>query len=143
MHAPIPSDGVRVICARLTFLRQRYEQIFDISEKDAFLKSWGLASVDLSPFREIFGSTPFFSAGGFNDTNSWGQIESGKYDALIYGRYFISNPDFVDRMKKGIPLTKYDRNRFYGPFEDNVIGYTDYLTAEQQEKEGRNGVTNA
>ena len=47
-------------------------------------------------------------------------------------------------MRKGIPLTPYNRSRFYGPFEDNVTGYTDYLTAEQQkEKEGKNGVASA
>lgn len=85
----------------------------------------------LDPFREIFGDTPFFSAGGWDDTNSWGMIESGKYDALLYGRYFISNPDLVTRLKDGIPLAAYDRTRFYGPFEDNTIGYTDYPAAEQ------------
>jgi 2,4-dienoyl-CoA reductase-like NADH-dependent reductase (Old Yellow Enzyme family) len=82
--------------------------------------------VNLDEFRRIFGNTPFFSAGGWNDKNSWGVIESGKYDALVYGRYYISNPDLVDRLKKGLPLTQYDRSRFYGPFEDNAIGYTDY-----------------
>jgi 2,4-dienoyl-CoA reductase-like NADH-dependent reductase (Old Yellow Enzyme family) len=111
---------------------QRYEQIFSVEEKETFLKSWGLSDVDLSSFREIFGSTPFFSAGGWDDTNSWGVLESGKYDALLYGRYFISNPDIVDRLKHGIPLSEYDRSRFYGPFEDPTIGYTDYPTAKQQ-----------
>lgn len=78
------------------------------------------------PFREIFGSTPFFSAGGFDDKNSWGVLESGRYDALLYGRYFISNPDLPKRLKERLPLAPYDRNRFYGPFEDNSICYTDY-----------------
>ena len=86
----------------------------------------------LDRFREIFGSTPFFSAGGWDDHNSWGVIESNKYDALLYGRYFISNPDLVDRLKKGLPLTDYDRSRFYGPFEDNAFHYTDYTNAEKQ-----------
>lgn len=113
---------------------QRYEQIFSYGEKDDFLKSWGLLNVDLAAFREIFGDTPFFSAGGWDDTNSWGVLESGRYDAFLYGRYFISNPDIVERLKRGIPLSPYDRSRFYGPFEDRTIGYTDYPTAEQQEK---------
>lgn len=87
--------------------------------------------MDLSAFREIFGDTPFFSAGGFDDANSWGVLESGRYDGLLYGRYFISNPDLPKRLKEGIPLAKYDRSRFYGPFEDNSIGYTDYPAVEQ------------
>lgn len=53
-------------------------------------------------------------------------MESGKYDALLYGRYFISNPDLPKRLKERLPLAPYDRSRFYGPFEDNAICYTDY-----------------
>jgi 2,4-dienoyl-CoA reductase-like NADH-dependent reductase (Old Yellow Enzyme family) len=112
-------------------MRKRYEQIFSYEEKDKFLASWGLLDVTLDMFREIFGETPFFSAGGWDDTNCWGVIESGKYDALLYGRYFISNPDLVSRLKRGMPLAAYDRTRFYGPFENNAIGYIDYPAAKQ------------
>lgn len=115
----------------LTNNTKRYEQIYTETEKQKFLDSWGLTSIDLAPFRDIFGSTPFFSAGGFDDTNSWGILESGKYDALLYGRYFISNPDLPKRLKEGLPLAPYDRSRFYGPFDDNSIGYTDYPKWEQ------------
>ncbi|PTB44940.1 uncharacterized protein TrAFT101_000415 [Trichoderma asperellum] len=114
----------------VSFIEPRYEQIFSEAEKVKFLKSWGLPHVDLSLFRKIWGDTPFFSAGGFDDTNSWGVVESGKYDALVYGRYFTSNPDLVERLRNGWPLAKYDRSRFYGPFEDPIIGYTDYPAYE-------------
>ncbi|KAM0519129.1 hypothetical protein ACHAPE_004128 [Trichoderma viride] len=110
----------------VSFIEPRYEQIFSEAEKARFLKSWGLPHVDLSVFRKIWGDTPFFSAGGFDDTNSWGVVESGKYDALLYGRYFVSNPDLVERLRNGWPLAKYNRSRFYGPFEDPIVGYTDY-----------------
>ncbi|KAM0475139.1 hypothetical protein ACHAPX_007273 [Trichoderma viride] len=110
----------------VSFIEPRYEQIFSEAEKQKFLDSWGLAKVDLSLFRDIWGETPFFSAGGFDHVNSWGIIESGRYDALIYGRYFISNPDLVERLWNGWPLAQYDRSRFYGPFEDPTIGFTDY-----------------
>ncbi|KAM6511878.1 hypothetical protein FALCPG4_016869 [Fusarium falciforme] len=110
----------------VSFVEPRYEQIFSEVEKQEFLNSWGLPTVDLSLFRSIFGDTPFFSAGGFDDGNSWGVLESGKYDGLLYGRYFISNPDLVERLRNGWPLAPYDRSRFYGPFEDSTIGYTDY-----------------
>ncbi|KAI9375130.1 hypothetical protein BJX61DRAFT_540155 [Aspergillus egyptiacus] len=115
----------------VSFIEPRYEQIFSTAEKDSFLQSWGLANVDLTSFREIFGSTPFFSAGGWDDSNSWGVVESGRYDALVYGRYFTSNPDLVERLRTGVPLAAYDRSRFYGPFEDNRIGYVDYLPASE------------
>ena len=79
------------------------------------------------------GDTPFFSAGGWNDTNCWGVLETGKCDALVMGRYFLSNPDLVTRLKLGKPLTNYDRATFYGPLDDRQKGYTDYLTWEEQE----------
>jgi 2,4-dienoyl-CoA reductase-like NADH-dependent reductase (Old Yellow Enzyme family) len=69
--------------------------------------------MDLSLVREIMGSTPFFSAGGWNDKNSWSVLELGSCDALLYGRYFLSSPDLVDRLKYGHPLEEYDRSKFY------------------------------
>ena len=61
------------------------------------LESWGFQNVDLSFFREIFAKTPFFSAGGWNDTNAWGVLEEGSYDALAIGRLYLSTPDLVER----------------------------------------------
>lgn len=110
----------------VSFIEPRYEQIFSEEEKQAFLDSWSMPTIDLSLFRDIFAGTPFLSAGGFDDRNSWGVLEAGKYDALIYGRYFISNPDLVARLRNGWPLAPYDRSRFYGPFSDPEVGYTDY-----------------
>jgi hypothetical protein len=61
------------------------------------LEAWGLHNVDLKIFRDIFGDTPFFSAGGWNDKNSWGILEEGTYDALAIGRLFLSTPDLIER----------------------------------------------
>ncbi|KAG6028633.1 hypothetical protein E4U40_000925 [Claviceps sp. LM458 group G5] len=115
----------------VSFVEPRYEQVFSEAEKQKFLDSWQLPTVDLSVFRDIWGDTPFLSAGGFNDKNSWGVVESGRYDGLLYGRYFISNPDLVERLRQGLPLAPYDRSRFYGPFEDPTIAYTDYPAFER------------
>jgi hypothetical protein len=56
-----------------------------------------MLDIDLKKFREIFGDTPFFSAGGWNDTNAWGVLEDGTYDALVIGRLFLSTPDMIER----------------------------------------------
>jgi hypothetical protein len=32
------------------------------------------------------------------------------------------------RLKIGLRLNAYDRSRFYGPFPDREVGYTDYPT---------------
>ncbi|KAF2737055.1 12-oxophytodienoate reductase [Polyplosphaeria fusca] len=112
----------------ISMIEPRYEQIHSYSEKDDVLRAWGLdpSTISLSVFRNIMGSTPFFSAGGWNDTNSWGVLEAGEFDALIMGRWFISNPDLVERLKEGQPLTKYVRDTFYGPIEPRSMGFTDY-----------------
>jgi hypothetical protein len=46
--------------------------------------------------------------------------------------FFSSNPDLPQRLREGLPLAPYDRSRFYGPFEDSAIGYTDYSEWSEQ-----------
>lgn len=47
------------------FIEPRYEQFHSYSEKDDFIKSWGMdpENINLDTFREIMGDTPFFTAG--------------------------------------------------------------------------------
>jgi len=42
---------------------------------------------------------------------------------VSFGKLFISNPDLVERFKKGAALTTPDPDTFYGGDEK---GYTDY-----------------
>lgn len=46
---------------------------------------------------------------------------------VCIGRYFISNPDLVHRLKNGMELTKYDRNTFYSAKSPD--GYITYENA--------------
>uniref|UniRef100_A0A8H7Y899 NADH:flavin oxidoreductase/NADH oxidase N-terminal domain-containing protein n=2 Tax=Psilocybe cubensis TaxID=181762 RepID=A0A8H7Y899_PSICU len=97
----------------------------------------------LYPFRQALGTTPCMVAGGYNPSNCWEGIErvrllfyiqiaflmvismtQGDHDAIAFGRYFTSNADLVERLRTGMPLYRYDRTRFYGPFPDNEVGYT-------------------
>jgi 2,4-dienoyl-CoA reductase-like NADH-dependent reductase (Old Yellow Enzyme family) len=68
-----------------------------MEEKAIFLASVGLSDITLQPFRDIMGDTPLVTAGGYNDKNSLGVVESGQCDAIAYGRWFLSTPDFVER----------------------------------------------
>lgn len=52
---------------------------------------------------------------------------------LAYGRVFISNPDLVYRLEKGLPLNQYNRSTFYG---GGAVGYTDYPTYEEAVAKG-------
>ena len=47
---------------------------------------------------------------------------------LAYGRFFIANPDLVERLKKGLPLNNYKKDLFYAKTSE---GYIDYPTYEE------------
>src|SRR6476661_2258059 len=50
-------------------------------------------------------------------------LEANAADLIAFGKPFISNPDLVERLKKGAPLNEWDKNTFYG---GGAKGYTDY-----------------
>lgn len=77
-------------------------------------------------FRKSFKGV-FISAGGYGAENAKAAVAGGQVDAVVFGRYFISNPDLPEKIKAGLPLTRYDRSTFYGGAEK---GYTDYKPAD-------------
>lgn len=50
-------------------------------------------------------------------------IAEGKADAVSWGKYYISNPNLVEKIKEGKAFTEFDPNTFYTP---GPKGYTDY-----------------
>jgi N-ethylmaleimide reductase len=52
-------------------------------------------------------------------------------DAVSFGRSFISNPDLVDRFRRGAPLARQDRDTFYTGQGDDRRGYIDYPTLNE------------
>ena len=54
-------------------------------------------------------------------------LEANAADLIAFGKPFISNPDLVERLKKGAPLNESDKATFYG---GGAKGYTDYPTLE-------------
>lgn len=85
----------------------------------------------LIPFQRILakGGVKFLSAGAFNRDNAEAKVASGDADAIVMGRWFISNPDLPKRLAEGLPLNAYDRSTFYG---GNAKGYTDYPFFEEK-----------
>lgn len=70
---------------------------------------------------------PIFIAGGFTPDSAVHTVDVQYKDepmAVVFGRYFISTPDLPYRIRKGIELTKYDRDTFYKPMSKD--GYIDY-----------------
>jgi N-ethylmaleimide reductase len=50
-------------------------------------------------------------------------LAADEADLIAFGKLFISNPDLVERLKKGAPLNAFDKATFYG---GGAKGYTDY-----------------
>ena len=50
-------------------------------------------------------------------------LAEGRADLIAFGKPFISNPDLVERLKRGAPLNAWDKATFYG---GGAKGYTDY-----------------
>ncbi|KAL6926406.1 hypothetical protein ACO0SA_003894 [Hanseniaspora valbyensis] len=50
-------------------------------------------------------------------------VEQNDRTLIAFGRYWISNPDLVDRLENEWPMNEYDRTTFYAP---TYKGYLDY-----------------
>lgn len=99
------------------------------SDKDGMADA-GVPSGFGSEFRRAYQGT-LISAGGFTLQDAQAAVMSSSLDMVAFGRPFISNPDFVERVRNGWPLKEADRATFYGPHGPK--GYTDYLRYEESE----------
>ena len=82
-------------------------------------------SHSLDPFEALCkGKTAFLRAGGFTPDSAKKSVADGRGDAIVFGRWFLANPDLVRRVREGLELNKFDRDTFYT--QDPVVGYTDY-----------------
>ncbi|CAI9115099.1 OLC1v1015933C1 [Oldenlandia corymbosa var. corymbosa] len=80
-------------------------------------------SESLAPIRKAFNGT-FLAAGGYLRDDGNEAVEEGRADLIVYGRWFLANPDLPRRFELNASLNKYDRATFYT--SDPVVGYTDY-----------------
>jgi N-ethylmaleimide reductase len=62
-------------------------------------------------------------AGGYDSVKAEQDLKDKKGDLVAFGRYFISNPDLVNKLKLGGHIQKADDSTFYTP---GGKGYTDY-----------------
>ena len=62
-------------------------------------------------------------AGGYDAEKAEQDIRENKADLIAFGRYFISNPNLVQKLKHHVVLYEADRTTFYSP---GIQGYLDY-----------------
>lgn len=80
----------------------------------------------MAAYRNMFAGK-VIAAGGFTAESAETEVNTGRADAVAFGRSFISNPDLVERLRNHNALARYNRATFYGGAE---IGYTDYPAME-------------
>lgn len=68
-------------------------------------------------------------AGGFDRSGAESILERGDADAVAFGRFFTSNPDLPERLRRNLPLTPYERDAFWGGTER---WYTDFPPYREQ-----------
>lgn len=98
-------EGKRL--AYVSVVEPRISGIFDNPEA---------ANVDFT-WPELIWKGVIIRAGGYLDARNIDRLEPtvNKNDRTLIGvgRYFTSNPDLVDRVRKGLELTPYKRDEFY------------------------------
>ncbi|EIN03583.1 FMN-linked oxidoreductase [Punctularia strigosozonata HHB-11173 SS5] len=72
--------------------------------------------------REIWDGLPFISAGGYTRESAIERSEQSG-ELIAFGRHFIANPGLVERLRRNIPLNKYDRSGFFTVM--SPVGYVD------------------
>jgi len=84
----------------------------------------GKAPIAAQHLRPKFDRT-LIAAGGFTAESAAAIVEAGDADLVAFGRHFVSNPDLPERIRRNLPLNRYDRSTFYG---GDGRGYIDYPT---------------
>ncbi len=72
--------------------------------------------------RENFKGTYILST-GYDVTKAETDLQEGRGDLVAFGRPFIANPDFVERIRQGLPLQEMDPSKLYTPGPEGYIDY--------------------
>ena len=83
-----------------------------------------IAPFDYASLRKRF-SGAYMANNGYDLDLANKVLAAGEADLIAFGKLFISNPDLVERFKRGAPLNAPDKATFYG---GGAKGYTDYPT---------------
>jgi N-ethylmaleimide reductase len=81
-----------------------------------------VAPFDYGSLRKRFKGT-YVANNGYDFELANKVLSANEADLIAFGKPFISNPDLVERLKRGAPLNEWDKATFYG---GGAKGYTDY-----------------
>ncbi|MEW7848756.1 alkene reductase [Massilia aurea] len=83
------------------------------------------ADIDLDALRALFAG-PYIGNNNYDLELAIARRAAGKIDGVAFGRPFIANPDLVERLRHGKPLTVAPRASYYN---GGATGYTDWPVA--------------
>lgn len=86
-----------------------------------------IAANTLTAIREAFSGTIILS-NGLTPQSAEAALQEGFADLTAFGRSFLANPDFVERIKSDLPLNQVDFEHLYTP---GPVGYIDYPLLEK------------
>jgi N-ethylmaleimide reductase len=88
-----------------------------------------IAPFDYASLRKRFRGA-YMANNGYDFELATKVLDTGAADLIAFGKPFISNPDLVERLRRGAALNAWDKATFYG---GGAKGYTDYTTLEAAE----------
>jgi N-ethylmaleimide reductase len=101
-----------------------YLHIIELRVKGNVVVAEGQGPVAAAQLRKIFKGR-IIAAGGFEPDTAEAVVRAREADAVAFGRHFIANPDLPERIRRGYPLARHNRDTFY---TFDAQGYTDYPT---------------
>jgi len=87
-------------------------------------------AMTLADFREVF-SGPLMGNCGYTQETAEAAVASGAADLIAIGRPYISNPDLVERFRRGVPLAPDSDPATWYSGDHGEVGYTDFPTFDQ------------
>ena len=78
-------------------------------------------------YRSAGGKGAWMVNNGYDKAMAEQALASGAADLVAFGKPFISNPDLVERLRRGAALNEWDKTTFYG---GGAKGYIDYPALE-------------
>lgn len=83
-----------------------------------------VAPFDFAALRQRFKNT-YIANNGYDLDLATSRLAEDQADLIAFGRPFIGNPDLVERLKRGAPLSAFNPATLYG---GGAAGYIDYPT---------------
>jgi N-ethylmaleimide reductase len=95
----------------------------EVSGNQTVRRAEGESAPDVLGFVRPLWPRALVAAGAYDAARAEADLRAGRADVIAFGRDFIGNPDLVERMLHGHPLTERNPAEWYGPAAQ---GYTDY-----------------